>query len=90
MPQTDTIKLLASTLTAIILVIGGIGTLAYAFLSGTVDGDTRAQLAALMGPFIGYGINFLFQTNTQAAARAQTRNDLLTNSLPPDVVEDAA
>lgn len=80
MPQTDTYKLVASLLVAIFLVIGGIGILAYAFLSGTVDADTRAQLAALLGPFVGFGINFLFQTNTNAAARAQTRNDLLTST----------
>jgi hypothetical protein len=77
MPQTDFIKLIVSHLVAAILVLGGIAVLAYAFLTPGVDPDARAQLAALVGPFIGGGINFLFMTNTQGATRAQVRNDLL-------------
>lgn len=80
MPQTDFIKLVTSHVTAFLMVIGGIVILAYAFLTPSVDADARAQLAALIGPFIGYAVNFLFQTNTQGAVRAQVRNDLLEES----------
>jgi large-conductance mechanosensitive channel len=77
MPQTDFIKLIASHVTAVLMVVLGISILSYAFLTPSVDKDARAQLAALLGPFIGYAVNFLFQTNTSSATRAQTRKDLL-------------
>lgn len=82
MPQADTIKLLTSHLVAATLAIGGPILLVWLFLYAP-DGKDIAGITALLGGFVGLAVQFLFQTNTQAAARAQTKNDLLATPPTP-------
>lgn len=78
MPQTDAVKLITSHLVAAVLAIGGPLLLVWVFVNASqIDGSNG--LIAIIAGFVGIAIQFLFQTNTQSAARAQTRNDLLEN-----------
>jgi hypothetical protein len=79
MPQTDFIKLAASHLVAVVLAIGGPILIVWLFVNANqLEGSGGVQ--TLIGGFVGFAIQFLFQTNTSSATRSQTRNDLLTNT----------
>lgn len=64
--QSDTIKLLASTITAMVLTIGGCLLLVY--VAGQPNIDGKDGLMALLGGFVGMGATFLFQNNASTAA----------------------
>ena len=64
--QTDTVKLLASTLTAVILVLGGSLLLVYVWMQ-PVEGGKEGVMALLAG-FIGFAIQFLFGQNDRVGA----------------------
>lgn len=76
--QTDTIKLISSHTVAVVLAVGGPILIVWLFINGnSIEGVEGIQ--AMLGAFVGAAIQFLFQTNAMAAARGQTRADLLTN-----------
>lgn len=75
--QSDTIKLVSSHLVAVVMALGGPLLLTWLFLNAS-DVEGSQGLIALLAGFVGLAVQFLFQTNTQAAARATTRTDLLT------------
>ncbi len=64
--QSDTVKLLASYLTAVVLVIGGSLLLTYVWMQP--DTGDKAGFMALLGGFIGSAITFLFTGNAATAA----------------------
>jgi hypothetical protein len=78
------IKLLTANIVAAIIAIGGLAAMVYLFLNTPTDrlGDLAGFLA-LIGVSVGGATQYLWQTNTQAAARGQTRSDLLTPVEPP-------
>jgi hypothetical protein len=79
MPQTDFIKLVASHLVAVVLAIGGPILIVWLFINANqLEGSGGVQ--TLIGGFVGFAIQFLFQTNTAGATRSQVRNDLLTET----------
>lgn len=78
MPQADLIKLLTANLVAAVIAIGAPVLIVWLFLNAPGDRDI-AGIVALLGGLSGGAVQYLWQTNTQSAARAQTRNDLLTN-----------
>lgn len=63
--QSDTIKLLSSYLTAVVLAIGGCLLLVYVAMQ-PIDG--KDGLMALLGGFIGAAITFLFTGNAGTSA----------------------
>jgi uncharacterized membrane protein len=75
MPQADAIKLLTSHIVAAVLAIGGPILIVWLFLFAP-EGKDIAGITALLGGFVGLSVNFLFQTNTSAAVRQQTKNDI--------------
>lgn len=88
MPQGDLIKLLTANLVAAAIAIGAPIMIVWLFLMAP-EGRDIAGIVALLGGLAGGATQYLWQTNTQSAARQTTRNDLLTNSLPPDTIEDS-
>lgn len=75
MPQADAIKLLTSHIVAAVLAICGPILIVWLFLFAP-EGKDIAGITALLGGFVGLSVNFLFQTNTSAAVRQQTKNDI--------------
>jgi hypothetical protein len=70
--QTDQVKLIAATITAMILAIGGPILLVWVFLQP--DMGDKAGLTALLGGFSTFGIQFLFgQEQRVGAVRAFER-----------------
>lgn len=61
--QSDTVKLLASVLTAVVMAIGGSLLLVFVFMQPSIEG--RDGLVALLGGFIGAAVQFLYGTNAQ-------------------------
>lgn len=79
MPQTDFIKLISSHLVAVTLAIGGPILIVWLFVNANqIEGAGGVQ--TLLGGFVGFAIQFLFQTNTAGATRSQVRNDLLADT----------
>ena len=62
--QSDSIKLWASTLTAVVLTLGGILLLVFVWMQ-PVEG--KEGMMALLGGFVGMGATFLFQQNASVA-----------------------
>ena len=80
--QSDTIKLLASTITAMVLTIGGILLLVYVSMQPAIEG--KDGLMALLGGFVGMGATFLFQSNASTAAVRTFQSGLNTPTpVPP-------
>lgn len=80
--QSDTIKLLASYLTAVILAIGGSLLLVYVAMQPAIEG--KDGLMALLGGFIGSSITFLF-TGNAAVAGVRTFQSGLNTPTPPAI-----
>jgi len=86
--QSDTIKLVASTLTAVVMVIGGSLLLTYVWMQPL---DGKDGMMALLGGFIGTGATFLFQANASTAAVRNFQSGLNTpvpvaDPQPPTVI----
>ena len=62
--QSDSVKLYASTLTAVVLVIGGLLLLTFVWMQ-PIEG--KEGMMALLGGFVGMGATFLFQQNASVA-----------------------
>ena len=77
MPQGDLIKLLTANVVAALIAVGAPVLIVWLFLSAPPDRDI-AGIVALLGGLAGGATQYLWQTNTQSAARAQTRTDILT------------
>jgi hypothetical protein len=78
MPTGDLIKLLTANITAAFMAIGGVALIVVLFLNTPVDRlGELAGILALLGGFVGAATTYLWQSNTIAATRGQTRNDLL-------------
>lgn len=63
--QSDSVKLIASTITAMVMVIGGGLLLVYVAMQPAIE--DKAGLTALLGGLIGMGATFLFQANASVA-----------------------
>lgn len=72
----DMVKLVASYVVAVVLSLGGTLLLVWIWAQPAADG--KEGIMALIAGFVGLSIQFLFQTNAMAAARGQTKADLLT------------
>lgn len=79
--QTDTIKLLASTGTAVVMVIGGSLLLVYVWLQ-PVEGGKEGILALLAG-FIGFAVQFLFASENRTSAVRSYERGLNTPTPAP-------
>ena len=77
--QSDTIKLLASYGTAVVLAIGGCLLLVYVAMQPM---DGKDGLMALLGGFIGSAVTFLF-TGNAATASVRTFQAGLNTPTPP-------
>lgn len=73
--QSDTIKLVSAAVVAVVIAIGAPCLIVWLFLSAPVDRDI-AGIVALLGGMAGAATQYLWQTNTASAARAQTKADL--------------
>ena len=78
--QSDTIKLLASYLTAVTLAVGGSLLLVYVAMQPI---DDKAGLMALLGGFVGSAITFLFTGNAGVSAVRTFQSGL--NTPTPEV-----
>lgn len=79
MPIGDLVKLLTANIVAAIIAIGAPVLIVWLFLVTPADRlGELAGIVALLGGLAGAAVQYLWQTNTASAARAQTRNDLLT------------
>jgi hypothetical protein len=81
MPQADFVKLITANLVAAIIAIGAPVLIVWLFLTADPNRDIAA-IVAILAALGGGATQYLWQTNTQSAARAQTRNDLL--AAPPN------
>lgn len=82
--QSDTIKLLASYLTAVILAVGGCLLLVYVWQQ-PVEG--KDGIMALLGGFVGMAITFLFTGNAGTAA-VRTFQSGLNTPVPVEQAEE--
>lgn len=78
MPTADVIKLITANVVAAIIAIGAPVLIVWLFLSAP-EGRDIAGIVALLGGLSGAATQYLWQTNTAAAARGQTRTDILTD-----------
>lgn len=78
--QSDTIKLWASTLTAVVLVIGGLLLLTYVWMQPL---EGKEGMMALLGGFIGSGTTFLFQANASVSGVRTFQSGLNTPTPAP-------
>jgi len=63
--QSDTIKLYASTATAVIMAIGGSLLLVFVWMQ---PGEGKEGVMALLAGFIGFAIQFLFSQESRTGA----------------------
>lgn len=77
MPQADLIKLLTANIVAALIALGAPILIVWLFLTAP-EGRDIAGIVALLGGLAGAATQYLWTTNTQSAARAQTRTDILT------------
>ena len=75
--QSDTVKLLASYMTAVITAIGGTLLLVYVWLQ-PADESSKAGIMALIGGFVGGSYTFLFTGNAGTAAVRTFQSGLKT------------
>lgn len=81
MPQSDTVKIIASYLTAVVLALGGSLLLVYVWLQPVAD--DKAGVMALLSGFVGSAITFLFTGNAGTAAVRTFQSGLNTPTPPP-------
>jgi hypothetical protein len=79
--QTDTIKLLAATVVAMVLSVGGPVLLVWVFMQP--DFGDKAGLTALLGGFTTFGIQFLFGQEQRTGAVRSYERGLNTPSPTP-------
>jgi len=79
--QSDTVKLYASTLVAVVLAIGGPILLVWVFLQPSIQ--DQAGLTALLAGFSTYGLQFLFGQEQRTGAVRSFQAGLNTPTAPP-------
>jgi hypothetical protein len=79
--QSDTIKLLASYITAVIMAVGG--SLLLVYVAATPLIEDKAGIMALLGGFVGSAITFLFTGNAGVSAVRTFQSGLNTPTPAP-------
>ena len=80
--QSDTIKLLAATITAVVGALGGALVIVYVGIQPPFD--AQAGLMALLGGYVGASFTYLFGQNSATAA-VRTYQAGLNTPTPPTV-----